>query len=86
MDPSEQLREILPFDTIKLSSRRDRNRKEMLAPSVPYAHRKNKQLNQLASCSKCVGQRCGLCKIGTLAEINKFCSLLLDLNIVFLGL
>ena len=46
VDSGEQLKEILPLDTIKLSSRRDRNLKEMLAHSVPYAHRKDKQLNQ----------------------------------------
>ena len=74
MDSSEQLKEILPLDTIKLSSKRDRNLKEMLAPSIPYAHRKDKQLNQLGSCSKCGGQRCGLCEVGILAETNKFCS------------
>ena len=74
-DSSEELKEILPLDTIKLSSRRDRNLREMLAPSVPYAaHRKENQLNQLGSCSRCGGQRCGLCKIGILAETNKFCS------------
>ena len=82
VDSSEQLKEILPLDIIKLSSRRDRNLKEMLAPSVPYAHRKAKQLNQLGSCSKCGGQRCGLCKVRILAVTNKFC----DLKIVFLGL
>ena len=52
VDSSEQLKEILPLDTIKLSSRRDRNLKDMLAPSVTYADRKDKQLNQLDSCSK----------------------------------
>ena len=41
VDSSEQLKEILPSDTIKLSSRRDRN-----APSVPYAHRKDREVNQ----------------------------------------
>ena len=74
VDPSEQLREILPLDTIMLSSRRDRNLKEMLAPSVPYAHRKDREVNQLGSCSRCGSQRCGLCKEGTLVETNKFCS------------
>ena len=68
------LKEILPLDTIKLSSRRDRNLKEMLAPSVPYAHRKDREVNQLDSCSRCGSQRCGLCKIGILVETNKFCS------------
>ena len=79
MDSSEQFKEILLLDTIKLSSRRDRNLKEMLAPSVPYAHRKDKQLNQLGSCSRCIGQRCGICKMGILAETNKFCSF----NVIF---
>ena len=74
MDSGEQLEEILPLDTSELSSRRDRNLREMLAHSVPYAHRKDKQLNQLGSCSRCSGQRCGLCEIGILAETNKFCS------------
>ena len=60
--------------TIKLSSRRDRNLKEMLAPSVPYAHRKDREVNQLGSCSRCESQRCGLCEIGILVEANKFCS------------
>ena len=46
----------------------------MLAPSVPYAHRKDKQFNQLGSCSRCGGQRCGLCKIGILPETNRFYS------------
>ena len=63
VDSNEQLKEILPLDTIKLSSRRHRNLKEMLAPSVPYAHGKDKQLNQLGSCSKYGGQRFGLCKV-----------------------
>ena len=45
VDSSEQLKEILTLDTIKLSSRRDRDLKEMLAPSVPFAHRKDKQLH-----------------------------------------
>ena len=67
---SELLKEILPLDAIKLSSRRDRKLKEMLAPSVTYAHCKDREVNQLGSCS-----RCGLCKIGILVETNKFCSL-----------
>ena len=46
----------------------------MLAPSVPYAHCKDKQFNRLGSCSRCGGQRCGLCKIRIFAETNKFCS------------
>ena len=77
MDSGEQLKEeVLLLDIIKLSSRRDRNRnlKEMLSASVPYVHRKDKQLNQLSSCSKCGDQRCGICKVGISAETNKFCS------------
>ena len=46
----------------------------MSAPSVPHAHRKGKQLNQLGSCSRCGSQRCGLCKMGILPETNKFWS------------
>ena len=38
VDSSEQLEEVLPLNTIKFSSRRDRNLKEMLASSV---HRKD---------------------------------------------
>ena len=67
VDFSELLKEILP-------SRRDRNLKEMFAPSVPYAHRKDREVNQLGSCFRCGSQRCGLCKIGILVEIKKFCS------------
>ena len=66
--------EISLLDTIKLSSRRDRNLKEMLAPSIPYVHRKDREVNQLGSCSRCGSQRCCLCKIGILVETNKFCS------------
>ena len=69
-----QCKETLPLDTIKLSSRRDRNLTEMIAPSVPYAHPKDREVNQLGSCSRCGSQRCGLCKIGILVETNKFCS------------
>ena len=85
VDSSELLKEILPLDTIKLTSRKDSNLKEMLAPSVPHAHRKDRQVNQSGCCSRCGSQRCDLCKIGILVETNKFC-LPLDLNIVFLGL
>ena len=73
VDSGEQFKEILPLDTIKLSLRRDCNLKEMLAPSVPYAHCKDRKVNQLGSCSRCGGQRCGLCKIGIFVETNKFC-------------
>ena len=68
-DSSEQLEEILTLDKIKLSSRRDRDLQEMLAPSVPHAHPKDREVNRLGSCSKC-----GLCKIDILVETNKFCS------------
>ena len=70
VDSSELLKEILPLDTIKLSSRWDRNLKEILAPSVPYAHRKDRE----GSCSRWGSQRCVLCKTGILVETNKFCS------------
>ena len=70
VDSGEQLKEILPLDSIKSSLRRDCNLKEILAPSVAYAHRKDKQLSQLGSCSRCRG----LCNIGILTETNKFCS------------
>ena len=46
----------------------------MLAPSVPYAHRKDREENQLGSCLRNGSQRCGLCKTGILVETNKFCS------------
>ena len=75
MDSSEQLWKIFPLDTIELSSRRDRNGKETSAPSVPCAHRKDQELNQLGSCSRYGSQRCGLCEIGILDGIDKFCSL-----------
>ena len=64
VDSSELLQEILPLDTIKLLSWRDRNSKEILVPSVPYAHRKDQEVNQLGSCSRCGSQRYGLCEIG----------------------
>ena len=73
VDSSGLLKEILPLDTIELSSRRDRNLKEMLTPSVPYDHRQDREANQLGSCSRSECQRCGLCKIGILVETNKFC-------------
>ena len=74
MDSSELLEETLPLDSIKLLSKRYRNLKEMLAPSVPYAHRKDREVNRLGSCSRCGSQRCSLCKIAILVETNKFCS------------
>ena len=74
MDSSELLKDILPLDTIKSSSRRDRNLGEMLALSVPYAHRKDREVSQLGSCSRCGSQRYRLCKISILVETNKFFS------------
>ena len=71
VDSIEQLKELLPLDTIKLSLRRDRNLKEMLAPPVPYNHHKDQESSQLGSCLKCGSQRCGLCKMGVSAETNK---------------
>ena len=53
---------------------RDRNLKEMLAPSAPYAQHKDRKVKKLGSCSRCGSQRCGLCKIDILVETNKFCS------------
>ena len=49
----------------------------MLAPLVPYAHLKGKQLNQLGSFSRSASQRCDLCKIGILAETTKVCSFII---------
>ena len=74
VDSNKQLKDILPLGTIKLPSRRDRDLKEMLAPSVSYAHHKDREVNQLGSCSRCGSQRCCLCKIGISVETNKFCS------------
>ena len=86
MDSSELLKEILPLDTIKLSSRRDRNVKEMLAPSVPHAHCEDREVNQLGSCSGCGSQRCGLGKIGILVKTNKLCSFTVRFIYRILGL
>ena len=55
-----------------MSSKRDRNLKETLAPAVPHPHcheRKKK-----CACAKCYNQRCGSCKISILAETNRFSS------------
>ena len=68
VDSSEQLKKILPLDTIKLSSRGDCNLKKMLAPSAPCADCKDREINQLGSCSRSASQRSGLCKVGILAE------------------
>ena len=37
------LKQILPVDSIKLSSKRDRNLKGILAPAVPHAHRQKRK-------------------------------------------
>ena len=83
VDSNELLKKILPLDTIKLSSRRDRNLKEMLTPSVPYAHRKDREVNQLGSCSRCGSQRCGLCKIGILVVTKPINFVVLPLDIKY---
>ena len=80
------LREILPLETIKFSSRKDLNLKEMLASSVPYAHREGQESNQLGSCSRCGNQRCGFCKLSILAKTNKFCSFTVRFKYLILGL
>ena len=80
------LRKFLPLDTSKLLSRRDCNVKEMLAPSVPHAHCKDREVNQLGSCSGCGSQRCSLCKIGILVETNKLCSFTVTCIYRILGL
>ena len=72
LESSDSLKQILPVDSIKLSSKRDRNLKETLAPAVPHAHRQTRKGK--GACSKCYNQRCGLCKIGILAETNRFSS------------
>ena len=40
LESSDSLKQILPVDSIKLSSKRDRNSKKILAPAVPHAHHK----------------------------------------------
>ena len=70
LESSDSLKQILPIDSIKLSSKRDRNLKEILAPAVPHAHRQKRK--EKGACSKCYNQRYGLCKIGNLAETNRF--------------
>ena len=62
LESSDSLKQILPIDSIKLSSERDRNLKEILAPAMPHAHRQKRK--EKGACSKCYNQRCGLCKIG----------------------
>ena len=69
---SDSLKQILPVDSIKLSSKRDHSLKESSAPAVPHAHRQKRK--EKGACSKCYNQRCGLCKIGILAETNRFSS------------
>ena len=56
-------------DSIKLTSKRDRNLKKILPPGMPHAHRQKRK--EKGACSKCYNQRCDLCKIGILAETNK---------------
>ena len=46
----------------------------MIDPQNPMLIAKDREVNQLGSCSRCGSQRCGLCKIGILVETNKFCS------------
>ena len=76
----------MPLDTIKFRSRKDRNLKEVLSLSVPHAHRKDQESNQLGSCSRYGSQRCGLCKTGIQLKPMNFAVLPLDLNIVLLCL
>ena len=72
MESSDSLKRTLPVDSIELSSKRDRNLKEILAPAVPHAHRQKRK--EKGACSKCCNQRCGLCKINILVETNRFSS------------
>ena len=39
---------------------------------MPHAHREKRKGK--GACSKCYNQQCGLCKIGILAETNRFSS------------
>ena len=71
-ESSDRPEQILPIDSIKLSSKRDSNLKEILAPAVPHAHHQERKEN--GAYSKCSNRRCGLCKIGILAETNRFSS------------
>ena len=57
----------------------------MLAPSVPYAHRKDLEVNQLGSCSRCGAKDVVFVKYVFYLKPIKFVVLPLDLNIVFLG-
>ena len=72
LESSVSLKQILPIDSIKLSSKRDRNLKEILAPAVPHVHHQKRK--EKDACSKCYNKRCGLCKISILAETNRFSS------------
>ena len=58
----------------------------MLALSVPCAHRKDREVNQLGYCSRCGRQRCRLRKIGILVETNKFCNSTVRFKYRILGL
>ena len=51
LESSDSLKQILPIDSIKLSSKRDRNLKEILAPAVPHAQRQKRK--EKGACSKC---------------------------------
>ena len=54
LESSESLKQILPIDSIKLSSKRDRNLKEILAPAVPHVHRQKRK--EKVACSKFYNQ------------------------------
>ena len=43
LESSDSLKHILPINSIKLSSKRDRNLKEILTIALPHAHRKKKE-------------------------------------------
>ena len=70
MESNDSLKQISPVDSIELSSQRDRNLKEILAPTVPHARRQKRK--EKGACSKCYNQRCGSYKVGILAETNRF--------------
>ena len=71
-ESSDSLKQIFSVDSIKLSSKRNGNLKDILAPAVPHAHRQKGK--EKGACSKCYNQRRGLCKIGILAETDRFSS------------
>ena len=43
LESSDSRKQILPEDSIKLSSKRDRKLKEILAPAVPHDHRQKRK-------------------------------------------